>query len=130
VASHREGSTHRLAPSGELDLASRGPLERELVRVEQTDALRIELDLAGLTFIDCAGLRVVTDAAARSREDGSRLRLRPGTPAVQRVLELTGVVAVLPFAAAPAPPAGPADPPLRAWPRDPRVVATEEAREP
>jgi anti-sigma B factor antagonist len=103
IVSERTGATHRICPAGELDLATSHRLERELLGVEQTDASGIDLDLGGLTFIDTAGIHVLCRAAARSRIDGSRLRLRRGRPAVQRVLAIAGVDRTLPFASFPRP---------------------------
>ncbi len=91
------GSTHRIAPRGELDLATGSVLERELLRVEATAARIIEVDLIGVTFIDCAAIRVLTDAHARVNRDRLRLRFKPGPPAVQRVLALVGADRTLPF---------------------------------
>jgi anti-sigma B factor antagonist len=67
-----------LRPRGELDLAGAEPLETELKRVEATDAAAIVVDLTGVEFMDCSGVRVLLDAHRRSREDGDRLRLVPG----------------------------------------------------
>ena len=56
------------------------------------------LDLSGVTFMDSAGVRLLISANARSRADAHRLVLLRGPAAVQRVLELTGVEALLAFA--------------------------------
>lgn len=96
VESGREGNTHVLRPRGELDLAGAGPLETELRRVEATDAAAIVVDLTGLEFIDCSGVRVLVEAHRRSREGGGRLRLVPGVGQVDRVIRLTGVGELLP----------------------------------
>lgn len=94
VASDRHEETHLVAPAGELDLATADALERELLLAEKTDARVIEVDLAGLTFIDSAGVHMLTRAADRV---GPRLRLLPGPPVVQRVFALAGVDGALPF---------------------------------
>jgi anti-anti-sigma factor len=99
VKSRRLGSTHHIAPVGELDIATGPTLERELRRVEATDVDRIELDLAAVTFIDSAGIRVLTDADARTRADGGRLQITRGPRGVQRVLELVGADHTLPLIA-------------------------------
>ncbi|MEA2157106.1 MAG: anti-sigma factor antagonist [Solirubrobacteraceae bacterium] len=98
LSSERQGDVHVIALNGELDLATAGALERELLRVEATDAASIVLDLSGLTFMDSTGIRVMLSADARSRADSERLALLRGPFAVQRVFELTGVVDLLPFA--------------------------------
>ena len=99
MGSQRVGSTHVIAPAGELDIATCPTLEQELRRVEATDVDRIELDLARVTFIDSAGVRVLTDADARTRADGSRLSIKQGPQAVQRVLVLVGADQTLPLVA-------------------------------
>lgn len=98
VHSERVGVVHTVSIVGELDLANANQLERELLRVEATDALTIILDLSGLTFMDSTGLRVVLRAHARSRADSNRLALLRGPTSVQRVFELCGVSELLPFA--------------------------------
>jgi anti-anti-sigma factor len=96
--SEREGDLHTIHVQGELDLATAGDLERELIKVEDTDALSIILDLSRLQFIDSTGVRVLLSAHARSRADSNRLTLLRGPAAVQRVFQLTGILDLLPFA--------------------------------
>jgi anti-anti-sigma factor len=98
ISSVREGDVHIIALTGELDLATADELERELLRVEATDAESIVVDLSSLRFMDSTGIRVMIAADARSRADSQRLALLRGPDAVQRVFELTGVVDLLPFA--------------------------------
>jgi anti-anti-sigma factor len=98
VRSEREGDVHTISLVGELDLATAAAAQRELDRVEATDARRIILDLSGLRFMDSTGVRLVIAANARSRADTDRLRLLRGPQSVQRVFELCGVVELLPFA--------------------------------
>jgi anti-anti-sigma factor len=98
MTSERQGDVHSIRLFGELDLASARGVELELRRAEATDALSIVLDLSGLTFMDSTGVRLLVTANARSREDADRLSLRRGPAAVQRVLELSAVADLLPFA--------------------------------
>jgi anti-anti-sigma factor len=98
IRSEREDDMHTVALAGELDLSTADGARRELERAEAGDALSIVLDLSGLTFVDSTGVQLVLAAAARSRADGDRLVVLPGTPAVQRVFELCGVERLLPFA--------------------------------
>jgi anti-sigma B factor antagonist len=98
VRSDRDGVLHTIRVEGELDLATAEDLERELVRVEGTDAQSIVLDLSDLDFIDSTGVRILIKAHARSRADANRLALLRGPKAVQRVFELTGILDRLPFA--------------------------------
>jgi anti-sigma B factor antagonist len=98
MTSEREDDLHIIALFGELDLATAESVEQELLRVEATDAEAIVLDLAGLTFMDSTGARLVLQANARARADSCRLTLLRGPRAVQRVFELSGLVELLPFA--------------------------------
>ena len=98
MTSVRDGATHTIRLFGELDLASADPVTREIERVERTDATEIVLDLAGLTFMDSSGVRLLLTANARSRADANRLTLLRGPASVQRALELCGVEPMLPFA--------------------------------
>jgi anti-sigma B factor antagonist len=98
VCSERDGMLHTIRVQGELDLATADELERELIRVEGTDALSIILDLSGLQFIDSTGVRLLISAHARSRADSHRLALLRGPASVQRVFELCGIRDLLPFA--------------------------------
>lgn len=97
MTSRRDGGVHVIALSGELDLAVADTVDRELRRVEATDASAIVVDLSGLTFMDSTGARLVWQADVRSRAAAGRLSLRRGPRAVQRVFEISGVADMLPF---------------------------------
>jgi anti-anti-sigma factor len=99
IVSERVGARHRVAPSGELDIATAGQLEGALREVEQTDAQTIVLDLSGLTFIDSTGLRLVLDANDRCGGAADRLRVIAGSPAVERLLDIVGLRERLPLIA-------------------------------
>jgi anti-anti-sigma factor len=96
--SARDGVLHTIRLEGEMDIANVDDVERELLKVEATDALSIVLDLSTLRFIDSTGVRLLLRAYARSRRDANRLVLLRGPAPVQRVFELTGVAGRLPFA--------------------------------
>jgi stage II sporulation protein AA (anti-sigma F factor antagonist) len=98
IRSVREDVVHTIHVGGELDLATAEPVRLELERVESTDAQSIRLDLSGLTFMDSTGVQLLLTAHARSRPDSNRLVLVRGPAAVQRVLQLSGVDAMPPFA--------------------------------
>ena len=83
-----DGERTRVRLIGELDLATADDAAAGLLIAGMLDDQRVELDLVGLQFMDVRGLRVIL--AARQRL-GDRLRLLPGPPGVQRLLELTGV---------------------------------------
>jgi anti-anti-sigma factor len=96
VATHRQGSALVVAPRGEVDLATvalvRGAVEAELQQGED-----IQLDLRGVEFMDTSGLRYVLEIVERSERDGTSVSIVRGPTAVQRVFEVSGLEARLPF---------------------------------
>ncbi len=86
-----------LALHGELDLASRGLLEGELLRARSADEPRLVVDLSRLEFMDAAGLHTLLDAHERFRGLGQGFSLIRGPRAVQRLLELTGTDEIFRF---------------------------------
>jgi anti-anti-sigma factor len=85
----------RVQVVGELDIATAPALSAELVDVARGHALRaswaaqptIELDLAGLTFLDSSGLVALSDSYHALRELGCGLCLTDPQPEVLRLLD-------------------------------------------
>lgn len=84
-----DGGNVRLAVSGEVDLATADEFDRTL-SAAQADARAVTLDLHRLQFIGCGGLAVLLAAADRASASGDRFRVAYGSPAVDRLLSLTG----------------------------------------
>ena len=82
-----------VAVSGELDVSNVDVLKASVASVTASRPERIIFDLRDLRYIDSAGIAVLLSAAA---ECG--VRLRDPSPAVRRVVELTGLTDVLPVA--------------------------------
>lgn len=98
--------TTRVAVTGEIDLSTAGMLRARLLSV--LSALRphrIEIDLAGVTFMDCSGLTVLIVTGNVAARTGGRLRITNPQPLVRRVLDLTGLLDVLTAEFDQAPPA-------------------------
>ncbi|MER5194139.1 anti-sigma factor antagonist [Streptomyces sp. NPDC002755] len=75
---------------GELDLDSAGQLAQAL-RAALGDAARgVDLELGGVAFCDCSALNVLLDLHEQSLKLGKTLALRTVSPAVERLLTLTG----------------------------------------
>jgi anti-anti-sigma factor len=53
----------------------------------------IVVDLDGVTFMDCAGVRALLQASANLGPE--RLSVTPGPPQVQRLFELAGITSLL-----------------------------------
>jgi anti-anti-sigma factor len=77
--------------SGELDSANAGALDASLAPLTRERSTRLIFDLSGLRFMDSAGIAVLLGVAARV----AAVQLRDPSPAVRRVIELTGLTDVL-----------------------------------
>jgi anti-anti-sigma factor len=94
-------SAVRFALSGELDITSASELEQVVkARLVAEAPAGLVLDLGELTFVDSTGLRAIVAVVDACKEHGCDLAILPGTRAVQRLFELTGLIDVLPFRAA------------------------------
>jgi anti-anti-sigma factor len=82
-----------IAAEGELDLASADLLRDALLG--QLEKTTVVLELGKIEFCDSTGLRVLVEAHRVAGAHGTALRLAAPSPAIERVLELTGANAVL-----------------------------------
>ena len=82
---------------GELDIATANSLDEELGRAWYCDASPITLDLGEVDFLDSVGMRSLLAAAKHSGENGDRLRIRPDSAAVRRVITVSGLERSLPL---------------------------------
>ncbi len=92
VEVHPERDAVRVTPVGELDIATTGQVEDRLRELHTSGFRRFVLDLRELEFMDSNGLHLVLDWSARASEDGIGFAFVEGPPAVQRVLEVSGVL--------------------------------------
>jgi stage II sporulation protein AA (anti-sigma F factor antagonist) len=86
-----------VAVAGEVDISNEAAVSNELRALVPNSAGGLVLDLARLTYLDSAGLRLLVALAARLRERQQVLVavLPPGSP-VRRLLELAGIDAAVP----------------------------------
>jgi len=84
-------------PIGELDLPASRRLSTALDELVATGFEHIVIDLRGLEFIDCAGVRVLLAQHAAAVRDGRRLSLIHGRACIRRVFALTETLDMLPF---------------------------------
>ena len=87
----------RIAPVGELDLATAPEVDDALRAAFEGPARIVTLDLREVTFMDSSGLRVVLRWDAAGRSDGTAFGLIRGDHVVQRVFEATRVAERLTF---------------------------------
>jgi anti-sigma B factor antagonist len=74
--------------TGDIDLGTAGNLLAHLAALVRHARRDIGLDLSGVTFIDCAGLRALIAVDALIRANGATMLLTAMSPAVVRLLEL------------------------------------------
>ena len=85
----------RVTLRGELDLDRAGALAEELSSLAAQGATSVVIDVSGLNFIDSSGLRALLSAREQLEGAGASLRLAELSPAVDRVLEMTGTRSLL-----------------------------------
>jgi len=85
-----------VAVSGELDLVT-APAFKDAVK-DALEAGPVLVDLGGLGFMDSAGVHALNSALAKAAQTGHELRVHKRmAPIVEQVLELTGMMALLPL---------------------------------
>jgi anti-sigma B factor antagonist len=85
-----------VALAGELDMAATFKLEPEIERLLGAhEVRRLVIDLAGLTFVDSAGLGALLSIHDRARDGGIDITLSNPSQPVRRILDLSGTDAVL-----------------------------------
>ena len=73
---------------GQIDLLSAPELREELLLVIRRRGPQVTIDLAGVTFLDCAGLNVLLATGRRARLEGGSVRLVRVPPRVRRIISL------------------------------------------
>jgi anti-sigma B factor antagonist len=86
----------RVAPYGELDLATAPALREQLVAASRSGAALVVLDLERVEFLDSVGVSVIVGGHKRLRHAGGRLHLAAPGAMVRKVLGLTRLDAVIP----------------------------------
>ncbi len=100
VRTEANGGNRVVALCGELDLANASTAERALEQVLAEESTPVVVDMRELEFIDSTGIALLV-AALNRNETETRIRFVPSdSPAVTRVLELTGLAERLPLAEA------------------------------
>ncbi|MFB6549478.1 MULTISPECIES: anti-sigma factor antagonist [unclassified Streptomyces] len=81
---------------GEIDIASAADITPRLDReTERPDAL-VVLDLSGIEFFDCSGLRLLYRARRRVLDRGGQVHLVCTHPLTLRMLRITGLARLMP----------------------------------
>jgi len=114
----REANRLHLAAIGELDLTTAPELEAALLASAGVNELVV--DLAGVTFMDSTGLRLLLSERERARSEGAMFQVTGASGSVARVLAISGFNPDLTPRDAPLPPEAVAElveaPPLTGTP--------------
>jgi anti-sigma B factor antagonist len=90
-----DGESARVVVSGELDSSSAPRLIGIVAEVAQPPVTQIDVDCAEVEFLDSAGVRALIVSQSQARSMGCGLSLVAASPPVSRVLEMTGLSAIL-----------------------------------
>jgi len=82
---------------GELDLVAAPTLEAMLRDAAERGFSALHLDLSGLSFMDSTGLHMVLLAQNLADTLEGELSIVPGTPRIQRLFQVSGLLDTLPW---------------------------------
>lgn len=97
ITASEHGTTSTIELEGEWDLAQRAATADAIAHALDRRPACLLLDLSQLSFIDSCGVHVLINTRNRCAEQGTRLVIIPGPPAVQRVFEICGLIEILTF---------------------------------
>ena len=86
----RDGPVSILILCGDLDLAETGGFLDQAALAVDDRTERLVFDLAGVTFLDCTGIRALS-IAARLAPSGCPVIIRSLSPVARRIVELLGL---------------------------------------
>jgi anti-sigma B factor antagonist len=81
---------------GEIDIAATRALRAEFLRALRPQEPHLLLEMSGVTFLDCAGLRPLLEARRWAGLRGGSLRLMAASAPVRRIITLAGLEDALP----------------------------------
>lgn len=76
--------------SGELDIVSVASLEVQIADLLGRSAVRVDLDLSDLEFMDSSGIALLL----RISNQFGQVQMRGANPLIRRVVEVTGLTAI------------------------------------
>lgn len=88
-----DGGTYTVRAAGEIDVATAPQVESVLLELLGGGS-PVALDLSGVTFIDSSGLRALVTARQRAEDESAAFTLSGRSPAVERLLQVTGLDSV------------------------------------
>jgi anti-sigma B factor antagonist len=94
VRRHANGDGHLIELDGEIDMATVGPLNAELLELAAAGT-PLMVDLSGIVFVDSTGLRLLIGVDREMARSGLRLVIRRPSEPVRRLLEVTALASWL-----------------------------------
>lgn len=91
AAQERDAQTMLVTIQGEVDAASSGALRSGVKDALSAGYKKVVLDMAGVSFIDSAGLRVLIDSQKLAENTGATVTIDQASEVVKRLLEMTAL---------------------------------------
>ncbi|MEU3979318.1 STAS domain-containing protein [Streptomyces sp. NPDC026672] len=91
-AARADGDRTTVVVRGDLDIDADRALHHTLSTALAGSARGIDVDMSGVGFCDCAGLNVLLEIRLLAREQSKTVTVRAASPAVHRILTLTGTL--------------------------------------
>jgi anti-sigma B factor antagonist len=88
---HAAIASRRVTVAGDLDVATCPTLAATLETLLDADGSGIAIDMAAVSFIDCAALAVLVHASNQLAATGGRVLIVEPSPSTLRLLRLTGL---------------------------------------
>ena len=85
--------------TGDIDLSSGPWLQEQLLRILRVSGDRLLIDLSGVSFIDCSGLRVLLGICRSAEQEACSVSFIAVSDHVRRLAELTGLQEAIPLTA-------------------------------
>jgi anti-sigma B factor antagonist len=95
--SERENNIRLIKLIGRLDIIGTGQIETKFAGYCAGEKTRVVVDLSEVDFLTSIGIRLLTLTAKSVANCGGRMVLLNPAPAVQSVLEITGIPAIIPM---------------------------------
>jgi anti-sigma B factor antagonist len=91
VATERAGGVGVVVLTGEVDIYTAPRFKEAMLELLDAGVGKLVVDLSAVTFIDSTALGVLIGGLRRVHDAGGVMALVVATPAVQRVLTITGL---------------------------------------
>ena len=92
-----DSGVHLIKLSGRLDIVGNGQIETKFSGYCAVDKGRVVVDLTGVDFVASIGIRLLVVNAKALDGRGGRMVLLHPRPEVARVLEISGIPAIIPM---------------------------------